>query len=514
MYIILFINHSFFLYNHFALTAFDLGIFDQSVWLISHGHLPFDTVRGLNIFADHFSPILYLIAPLYWIWDDPKALLVFQSIVLGMGALPVYLIAKNEIKSQWIAVLFSVCYLLYPALEWTNTFDYHPETLGTLFILLSYYFIKKNNTRWYFISLTIFALTKETAGIVIISIGIYLFIIRKYKSGCITISFGLIITTVALSIMKYYNNGIPSPYYFLYSQYGGSPLLIFRYIMFHPFRILHDLLTSDNIVFIFQLFSPVLFISFLAPEILLITIPNILECLLSSRVQMHDIMFHYTVFITPFVFISAIVAFRRIKDWSNNIAACFLALELLVAASIYFTTGPLMSSKHLVQPFDNIQVADANSVIKLIPPYASVSAQREFVPHIAHRLRIYTFPNPFYSFCWGGTIIALKEEAGLYSPPCNSVELDSAIMFSKVDYILLIPKNSEFSTGDNNKYFCIVYNILKNPLYGIVRITPNIILLKRNSNHKLGLQSLIKSAGMKRINELNIKISLYRMMTK
>ncbi len=52
--------------NHlgFATHAFDVGIFDQGVWLLSRFADPFVTVRGLNLFADHSSFILLLIAPL------------------------------------------------------------------------------------------------------------------------------------------------------------------------------------------------------------------------------------------------------------------------------------------------------------------------------------------------------------------------------------------------------------------------------------------------------------------
>jgi len=32
---------------------FDMSIFHQGIWLISRFHVPFVTVRGLNLFGDH-----------------------------------------------------------------------------------------------------------------------------------------------------------------------------------------------------------------------------------------------------------------------------------------------------------------------------------------------------------------------------------------------------------------------------------------------------------------------------
>src|SRR4029453_15559085 len=52
----------------FGTFGFDLGIFDQGVWLLSRFRDPFVTIRGLPLFGDHASYILVLVAPLYWLW--------------------------------------------------------------------------------------------------------------------------------------------------------------------------------------------------------------------------------------------------------------------------------------------------------------------------------------------------------------------------------------------------------------------------------------------------------------
>src|SRR5512139_504088 len=62
----------------------DLGIYDQAVREYSHFHAPHSPVvalpsadsPGLSQLSDHFTPILALIAPLYWIHDSPVTLLI------------------------------------------------------------------------------------------------------------------------------------------------------------------------------------------------------------------------------------------------------------------------------------------------------------------------------------------------------------------------------------------------------------------------------------------------------
>ncbi|HTN80980.1 MAG TPA: DUF2079 domain-containing protein, partial [Acidimicrobiales bacterium] len=51
----------------FATFSFDLGIYDQAVWLLSRFHDPFVTVRGLEFFGHHVNPILLLFVPFYWL---------------------------------------------------------------------------------------------------------------------------------------------------------------------------------------------------------------------------------------------------------------------------------------------------------------------------------------------------------------------------------------------------------------------------------------------------------------
>ncbi|WP_425354774.1 DUF2079 domain-containing protein, partial [Limnoraphis robusta] len=46
----------------FQSNAFDLGIFDNGIYLISQGQEPFVVFRGLHILGDHGAWILYPLA--------------------------------------------------------------------------------------------------------------------------------------------------------------------------------------------------------------------------------------------------------------------------------------------------------------------------------------------------------------------------------------------------------------------------------------------------------------------
>ena len=50
-------------HQRFGTFDFDLGIYDQAVWLLAHGH-GFDTVRGLGVFGNHVNLAFFLLVPL------------------------------------------------------------------------------------------------------------------------------------------------------------------------------------------------------------------------------------------------------------------------------------------------------------------------------------------------------------------------------------------------------------------------------------------------------------------
>ncbi len=212
--------------------------------------------------ADHFSAILYLLAPLYWLWDNPKILLIVQTISLGIGALPVYLIAKQRLSSSIIALLFGFAYLLYPSLQWTNTFDFHPEVLITSVLISIFYFLYNKKWFWYFLFLVFTSLSKETAGFTIAMIGIYALFLNK-RIGIATIGLGIISICIAFSTIHYFNHGEPSAYISYYANYGDNLKSIIIDILKHPIVIFDRLQNDSCRIFILNLLQPVVFLHLL-----------------------------------------------------------------------------------------------------------------------------------------------------------------------------------------------------------------------------------------------------------
>jgi len=88
----------------FSTYAWDLGIFDQALWTTVNLNRTFyytcelHLVESGSFFGVHFSPVLFLLVPFYYLRQSAETLLVAQSIILGASAYPVYLLSGLELR--------------------------------------------------------------------------------------------------------------------------------------------------------------------------------------------------------------------------------------------------------------------------------------------------------------------------------------------------------------------------------------------------------------------------------
>src|SRR5207302_6518008 len=129
-------------YATFKATAFDLGNMDQVLWNTIHGRWFQFTNQAVDWYgpptrlAVHFEPILLLLSLLYAFHADPRILLVFHTLALAAGALPVFLLTRKYVP-EWpiLAAVMATAYLFSPALLGLNIFDFHPIALATPLLL-------------------------------------------------------------------------------------------------------------------------------------------------------------------------------------------------------------------------------------------------------------------------------------------------------------------------------------------------------------------------------------------
>ena len=305
---------------------YDLGIMDQVVYNTSKGRFlemtNQDFMRNMSRLAIHFDPILAIFAPFYWFFPSFEVLLIGQVVIVGLGALGIYLLSQIIIKKPNISLLFSILYLLYFPVQRQILFDFHAVTLATTFLIFSLYFLEIKNFFWFYFFIFLSLLTKEHIGLIIMFLGLYVFFIKKEKKvGLTTFFLGSIffISTVYFIIPYFRGEDHFASHYF------SDLHLRYKDIIFNGIEYTKKILLGN-------------LYSFFAPYQLLIALPEWAINTFSLNNNQRAIYFHYQAIIIVFVFYSLIYGYKNFdKVIKNQLTKkmFFIIFLLLNIYSIY-----------------------------------------------------------------------------------------------------------------------------------------------------------------------------------
>lgn len=388
-------------YNNFFAGRFDLGNMDQTVWNTVHGRIfqltnP-DSTNIVSRLGTHADFMLVLLAPLYYIWQDPRMLLLIQSIALGAGGIFVYLIAQNIIKNKILSFLLGISYLIYPGLNYANLYDFHAVTLAAPLFLVSWYLICKKHYTWSIVFLLLSGTTKEEVWVISGLIGLYIaFFKKQYFLGIFTalVSFGLFV-----SLFWYFIPQARGAQHFAlsyYSDFGASPTSILANIFLSPIKTLHTIFSNGQLKYLLQLFAPVSFLPLIVPFALIFALPDLGISLLSKNAQLHTIYFHYSAILVPFIFISTIYAVSYLLKKLPYPTIFFALLIIVPAIYTAYLYGPLPGAKYMDHDMFTNQLSyasDIDNFLLSIPRRYSVAATNNVGSHLSHRQLIYTIPT-------------------------------------------------------------------------------------------------------------------------
>lgn len=129
----------------FLTLGFDLGNVDQALWSTTQGRiLRFTNRQGIRMrFGTHFEPILLLVSAAYLVHSGPETLLVLQSVVMTLGAWPIYRLAGRRLGNDWMGAVLALVYLLFPGLEAANIYDFHAVALAPPFLALAFWSLEE-----------------------------------------------------------------------------------------------------------------------------------------------------------------------------------------------------------------------------------------------------------------------------------------------------------------------------------------------------------------------------------
>lgn len=123
-------------YDAWQYGLWDFGIYESLMHNMVTGGGVMTDFRGK---FDHFSPVLFLFAPVYAIWKHGLVLVIVQAVTMALAAWPLYEYARRYFPSNSIPLYAAAGYLLFPYYSRLVLFDFHIECLFPLLFFSAFY---------------------------------------------------------------------------------------------------------------------------------------------------------------------------------------------------------------------------------------------------------------------------------------------------------------------------------------------------------------------------------------
>lgn len=396
---VLFSLYSIVRYAKFEAHAYDLGLYINAFYKMSHLELS-NTVKGINnLFGDHFNPILVPLSMLLWIFPFTVTPLVAQALIVALGGIPLYLLARDLLKSKTAAIFVCLAYFFFLGLQMAIDFDFHTATLAPTFFFLSFYLAYKKKWLWYFVSLIPLLMVKENISLHVLFLGLYLMFSKKtFKYGIATAFVG----AVWFVIVTQFVMPAVSAYGFRYFEYtqalGSSPAEAIKTIIANPLHVVHFTFNHElKITTLLNLFFSFGFVPLFSPATAFLAIPMIGENLWNDNIS-RWFGFHYN--FAPAVAFAIASVFgignlsKILRRQNDKLVKTAIAVFIFICSFGVAAKGDMALLKLLNPSFYRFSpaVRDTYEAMKVVPKNASVFAQDSIVPHFATRDKVYNFP--------------------------------------------------------------------------------------------------------------------------
>jgi uncharacterized membrane protein len=392
-------------HDRFASSGFDMAIFDQAVWLLSRFGTQFITVRGLPVFGHHGSFALYLFAPFYWVGAGPHLLNLVQVGAMALGAVPVFLLARYRLANSWVAVLFAAVYLAHPSLQFMAWELFHPEVMAIPCLLFAYWFAINKRWRWFAFCCVLAVAWKEDVALAVLALGLVVAVRGNLRVGMVTagVALGWFLFVSQLLIPQV--SGNDAFYLSYFNDLGDSPGEMVGNVVREPSLVGRRLVAPDAREYLLKMTAPFGFVPLLAPDILVLGMPQALVNLLSVNDFTREITFHYAALpLTALTLgtVEGVAFFTRRRPGMREVLIGVVGASAL-AATISWGPSPVgREYRRGWWPLAEDARRDAKeAALDLVPDKVGVSATYQFDSHLTHREKLYEFPNPFRPSNWG-----------------------------------------------------------------------------------------------------------------
>ncbi len=406
------------IYNHlnFRTGSGMMGNYLNAMHDYTNLRMPLEGKLGggyYSLLSFEFDLYLILLSPLTLLAGSYTLILV-QLIAILFGAVGVYRYLRLISAKRWIPLLGCLYFLLFFGIYAALYNEYNSMVIGVMFIPWFFHSFKMENYNLSFLFLVLMIMARETMGLILafVCLGLIFDYFRDKEATTKLVVFALVAYLYFMLVSGLIMPSLENPAgqnVFEYSFLGANMMDAFRFILYHPIASINFLMVNhtgnpafDDIkkefIIVFLLSGGILLI--MRFRYLIMIMPMFFLMLLHDSPHQWSIFSFFAALFAPILSIGLFDYFGRIGNPRHRI--------FLIAATLLFTAGisarmmtktryPGIQDKlafYTKEHYNRNTLPDSLChYLQKIPAEADVSSQRDFLPHLALREHIHTFPD-------------------------------------------------------------------------------------------------------------------------
>jgi uncharacterized membrane protein len=351
-------------------TSFDDGIFTQ---ILSSA---FSGFRGtpewnFNHLASHFSPSLFLVAPLVIAAHSTIVMIALQAIAGALAAPPLYLIARKRLPG-WLAALCATVSLVYPPLVGVTFADFHENGFAPAALLWLLWAIDDARAVPA-VLLAVFAIgLKEDVAIGLAACGLgagaWYAARHDGERARLTLTIG-VLAVIDLAA------------YFLVVRPLLHPPFPYQQLRFYDVHALGaQLVNGAKLRYLIAALAPLALLPLLTPAIFL-AVPGLVEILASPAPILMSFETQYPAVWAPYLLAAFVGGVIRLDYYSTRLAALGAIVALGISFYVLIALDP-NARWYALYHFPNAHDAALTEVLASLPRDAEVSVPDRLYAHL------------------------------------------------------------------------------------------------------------------------------------
>jgi uncharacterized membrane protein len=362
---------------------------------------------GFDILGDHFHPLVAILAPLYWIWDNPVVLLVAQAVLVALAIPIVYRFARRRASHRSALVIAGAYALAWPVQSMVD-YDFHEVAFAAPLLAWAIDALDRRATRQLVFACVLLLFVREDMGMLVALFGAIVWVRERQRAATWWRTLGasalhppvLVVVFVVGGIVAFVLSTVvviptmsPTGHYH-YWQFGGIGANLheaLRTIITRPWHVVHVFFTpSVKATTFVALIGALLWYPLRSPYVVL-SLPLLAERFLNDRPQLWHMNYHYS--LLPWLVL--VLAFvdgagkagmfdpERSTRARKAALAWFVALTAVLGL-VRATVWPYSPVRRLAA-WDQASVTARSGADAVIPDDACVAASSWLIPHLTPR---------------------------------------------------------------------------------------------------------------------------------